>query len=78
MTDRKSTIYVSLLCEGTDVWRPVEAKYLGGDRYLILSRNPDPDDETWQFDTGTIVRCREHRLSGGIVLVAFALAIGRA
>lgn len=66
-----ATIYVYLLNEGTDAWRPIEAEPLGDDRYRIISVNPDPEDEHWQFRTGDIVRCAERLLSGGQALVAY-------
>ena len=66
------TIYVYLLDEGTDVWRPVEAEQIAGDRYRITGTNLDPDDERWQFQTGDIVRCERRKLSGGECLVAVA------
>ncbi len=64
------TIYVYLLDEGTDVWRPVEAVHLGDDRYRIMSVKADRSDEHWQFSTGDIVRCSSRVLSGGPALVA--------
>ena len=73
MAGRSSTIYVYLLNEGTDVWRPVEAEHVGEDRYKIVSVNADPEDESWQFQGGAIVRCRQQRLSGGECLVAYEL-----
>lgn len=65
-----ATIHVYLLDEGIDVWRPVQAHHLGGDRYQITSVNAAPDDEHWQFSTGDIVRCSKRALSGGPALVA--------
>jgi len=65
------TIYVFLLDEGTEVWRPIQARHLGDDRFQITSINDDPDDEHWQFSTGDIVRCSRRRLSDGIRLVAY-------
>jgi len=50
-------IYIYLEDEGTDVWRPVEAKHLVGDTYEILSKNNNPEDEHWRFNKGDIVRC---------------------
>lgn len=68
------TVYVYLLDEGVDVWRPVQATHIKGDTYRIESSNPDPEDESWQFGMGEIVRCRESVLSEGDVLVAFEKA----
>lgn len=43
----RKIIYVALLDEGIDVWRPVEAEWLGGDSYLIVSQAYDREVETW-------------------------------
>lgn len=66
-----NTIYVYLLDEGTDVWRPVEAQEVGNCVYKIVSVNTNPEDEEWQFKTGSIVRCRKMKLSQGERIVAF-------
>lgn len=75
MKNQTTTIFVYLLNEGTDVWRPVEAQHLGEDRYRILSKNVDPEDEAWQFPSGAVVRCRQQKLSKGDRLVAFEVAL---
>lgn len=60
-----STIYVSLLEEGTDVWRPVQALPVGGDKFVLIRPcDYDERDETWEFLPGAIVRV-ETRLRGG-------------
>jgi hypothetical protein len=67
-------IYVALLHEGTDVWRPVEALEIGDGLFRIVSKNLKPDIEAWQFITGEIVRCQEKVFSEGLVcLVATEL-----
>ncbi len=48
------TIFMPLLDEGTEVWRPVAAERLGGDRFRVLG--PAPEDEQWAFPPGTVVR----------------------
>jgi hypothetical protein len=73
-----SEIYVYLVDEGTDVWRPVQAQSLGSDRYKIVSENADPEDENWQFKTGEVVRCIQKPLSGGMCLVAVERIEGKA
>lgn len=65
------TIYVYLLDEGTEVWRPVEAAHQGGDLYKIMSE--EPKEDTWQFKTGDVVRCELKSLSEGPCLVAVEL-----
>ena len=56
-------IHVALLDEGTLVWRPVDAIALGNSLYQIVSENPNPDGEHWEFTTGDKVRCEERMLS---------------
>jgi len=41
------TIYMPLLDEGVETWRPVEATPLSGDTYRVDSALPD--DEEWAF-----------------------------
>ena len=65
-------IYLSLLDEGTRVWTPVDAVRLSEDTYRIVSVNPDPDDEKWEFTTSDVVRCVPMVLSRGECLVAVA------
>lgn len=60
---KTETIYIYLLDEGTDVWRPVEAENLGDNRYRIISINNDPEDEKWEFQTDDIVRCEKKTLT---------------
>jgi hypothetical protein len=64
------TIYVYLLDEGVDCWRPVEAVHEGDNRYRISGVNADPSDEHWEFATGDLVVCECRTLSDGEALVA--------
>ncbi len=50
-----ATIYMPLLNEGTEVWRPVEATHLSFDLYRVNDRMPD--DEEWAYAPGDTVRC---------------------
>ncbi len=69
-----ATIYMPLLNEGTDVWRPVEATQLAADRYRVEGRVPD--DEEWAFAPGALVLCAWKTSSGGEMgLVAIGPAI---
>jgi len=45
-------IYVALLDEAVDVWRPVQAECLGGNIYRILGQPYDRSVESWQFEPG--------------------------
>jgi hypothetical protein len=68
----ESTIYVQLLDEDVDVWRPVTAVHEDDDTYRLPDEQPDT--ETWAFSPGSRVRCERRRLSGVSELVACALA----
>ena len=61
-------IYMPLLDEGTDVWRPVEATHLKDETYRV--EGEVPEDERWMFAPGFLVRCELRTLSSGEVLVA--------
>ena len=65
-----TTIFVELLDEGVDVWRPVVAEELGPEVFLIPAATKVPCGEKWQFSPGATVRCELKRLSRGVVLVA--------
>jgi len=58
-------IYVALLNEGVNVWRPVQAIVVGDEVYQIVSENEAPGDEQWEFSTGDLVRCVRKSFSGG-------------
>jgi hypothetical protein len=66
-------IYLPLLDEGTDCWRPVQAQKIKDDVYEICSMQPE--DENWAFTAGCRVRCRSRKFSSGETgLVAYELA----
>ena len=69
-----TVIYVALLHEGVEVWRPVAAEPLGPDTYRIISPNLNPDIETRTFDTGAEVRCGHRDLEGHTQPVAICRA----
>jgi hypothetical protein len=56
-------VYVGLRDEGTEVWRPVVAERLGGELFRLVGTVPD--GESWQFQPGEVVRCREREFLGG-------------
>jgi hypothetical protein len=65
------TIYVQLLDEGTQAYRPVKAEKISDSVYKISEQNIyDTDDEFWEFPPSSIVVCEKQKLSGGTVLVA--------
>jgi hypothetical protein len=59
-TDNTVKIYIPLLEEGTDTWRPTQAISLGKDLYKVLP-TPDynPRSELWEFLPGSTVRCEK-------------------
>ena len=61
------TIYVALLNEDVDVWRPVEAER-EGDFFRIIGAMPETEE--WSFRSGALVRCEARELSDGLALVA--------
>lgn len=70
------TIYVKLLHEGVDAWRPVQAINEGWQIFTI-SPNAEiynPDDEQWQFSPGQKVLVRPQQLSDNNVLVAYKIS----
>jgi hypothetical protein len=66
----QDTIYVALVDEGIDVWRPVAARRLSSERYLILDQDYDPATERWEFEPGTVVMCRAQDRDGRQILIA--------
>ena len=62
------TVYIALLDEGVDSWRPVEAESMGDNLYRIPGSVPA--EECWEFRPGMVVFCQERQLSGGLTLVA--------
>jgi hypothetical protein len=57
------TIYMPLLNEGTDVWRPVQGTPLGSDRYRVEGHAEN--EEEWAFPPGAVVRCTWKTFRGG-------------
>lgn len=68
------TIYVALLGEGTDVWRPVQAISVGDDKFvLVRPYDHDVEDETWEFLPGAIVRAETRFREGESLVYAVEL-----
>jgi hypothetical protein len=69
----RTEVYIALLDEGTDVWRPVDAEHVRDDEYML--RGAIPEGEVREFQPGDVVHCRERTFSNGsTALVAFARA----
>lgn len=68
------TIYVPLLDEGTEVWRPVAAERCVNGTLRILGEMPE--DENWAYMPGELVVVRLHTFADGRSgLVAFGSCI---
>jgi hypothetical protein len=66
-----TTIYIRLLDEGTEVFRPTSAESLGQGVFKVLpTSNYDPREEKWEFAPGSLVECEKRKLEGDEVLVA--------
>jgi hypothetical protein len=63
-------IFVSLLDEGVDVWRPVRAVHLHGNVYRIADQSYDNEVETWQFVPGDEVFCEMIDSNDGRIFAA--------
>ena len=59
------TIYVQLLDEAVECWRPVEAVMVRPGVFRIVSPPPDPRHERWEFDSGQEVACEERAFADG-------------
>jgi hypothetical protein len=69
-------IYVRLLDEGIDVWRPVAATALPDGTYILVT-TPVPDDEQWEFPPGSrvVVEKRSFEDNAATDLVAVRLFV---
>ena len=62
----EAVVYVRLLDEGTDVWRPVRATALPDGNFRLLEPNGyDPKAERWEFPPLTKVRCVTRKFTEG-------------
>jgi hypothetical protein len=73
MKEPLQTIYVKLVGEGVEVWRPVKAEHLRDDVYLIVDQPYDRDSETWQFGPGSSVVCEPVESADGPIPGAIQL-----
>jgi hypothetical protein len=54
------TIYVRLMGEGTEVYRPVSAQLVSSSIFVLGGQDTyNPDDEEWEFLPGAKVRVRD-------------------
>jgi len=57
-------IYVALLDEGTDCWRPVQAVQIRQGVFRIIEQ-VIPEDELWEFRPGDTVSCDLYDFANG-------------
>jgi hypothetical protein len=67
---RSTEIYVALLGEGIEVWRPVVAEQVDRDVYRIVEQPYDRETERWEFEPGSEVVCAMRTLDDGPILAA--------
>ena len=68
-------IYVKLLDEGTEVYRPANARVVSpGVAEIICPEDYDPEDEKWEFKPGSVVNISKKQLTDAEVFVAMSLA----
>lgn len=67
-------IFVSLLDEQVDVWRPIQAEHLHDDVYRITDQPYDRTVEMWQFEPGDVVVCELIDSNEGRILAAMRRA----
>ena len=71
MCNMTEIIYVQLLNEGTKVYRPISARKISDETYVIEKQDLfNPKDEFWEFLPGTHVRVEKKLLQGQFVTVA--------
>jgi len=69
--DNQMIVYVRLLGEGTEVFRPVPAIRVEDSKYILQGQEIlESEEEDWEFAPGTMVITESRVLSGGTVLVA--------
>lgn len=70
----EKTIYMPLLGEGTECWRPVKATQIAEDVFEIVEEVPE--GESWKFAAFSRVRCKDKVFADGQPgLVIFAYAV---
>ena len=71
MSTNTIQLYIPLLNEGTDVFRPTTGVVLDQDVVRVEpTADYDPEMEEWEFPPGSQVRCAREIRGGNEVLVA--------
>lgn len=69
-------IFVRLLDEGVDVWRPIKAERLSENIFKVSDQPYDRGTEAWEFGPGDVVECELITTSDGQILAATRPAAG--
>jgi hypothetical protein len=73
--DSSIEVYVRLLNEGTDVYRPVPSRRLADDTFLLCGEDIyNCEDEEWEFGPGSAVKVIEKEFALGRGLLAISRA----
>jgi hypothetical protein len=76
VTDTDALVYVRLLDEGADVWRPVSATALPDGTFRLAEPDGyDSEAEVWEFPPHARVKCASKRFADGeegLVAIAYA------
>jgi hypothetical protein len=73
---RPVEIFVQLLDEAVEVWRPVLAERIAQDTYRISDQPYQSDSEQWEFEPGEVVTCVVRDTGEGDAVIAVARADG--
>jgi hypothetical protein len=71
-----SQVFVRLLDEGVDVWRPIDTERIDEERFRIVDQPYDREAERWEFEPGTTVACEPVETSDGEILAAVRSVAG--
>lgn len=63
-------IYVSLLDDGLEVWRPVQAEHLHDNVYRIATQPYDRAAESWEYEPGDVVLCEDVESEDRLIVAA--------
>jgi hypothetical protein len=75
VSDSNIEVYVKLLNEGTEVYRPVPSRRIADDIFLLCGADIyNREDEEWEFEPGSAVKVIEKAFARGRGLLAFARA----
>jgi hypothetical protein len=73
--DSSIEVYVRLLNEGTQVYRPVPSRRMADDVFLLRGDDIyNREDEEWEFEPGSAVKVIEKEFARGRGLLAVARA----